>query len=230
MDYRLLGNSGTSVSTLTLGTMTFGSEADEPTSHQILDTFVAAGGTLVDTRGRVLRQRVRAHHRPLARPPTPPRRSRSSSRRRAGSRRATAERPRTVPPAPPGRARRVAGTARRRAHRPLPDARVGRPDPDRGDPALPRRRRLRGQDRQLRFSNYLGYQVTKAVYEAKAHGWAPPVTLQPQYNLLVRDIEHEVVPACLDAGIVCCPGRPSPWLAVREVPARRGPDRRDAAR
>ena len=49
MDYRLLGNSGTSVSTLTLGTMTFGSEADEPTSHQILDTFVAAGGTLVDT-------------------------------------------------------------------------------------------------------------------------------------------------------------------------------------
>ena len=48
MDHRLLGNSGTSVSTLTLGTMTFGSEADEPTSHAVLDAFVAAGGTLVD--------------------------------------------------------------------------------------------------------------------------------------------------------------------------------------
>ena len=49
MDYRTLGNSGASVSELTLGTMTFGAEADEPTSHAILDAFVAGGGTLVDT-------------------------------------------------------------------------------------------------------------------------------------------------------------------------------------
>lgn len=51
------------------------------------------------------------------------------------------------------------------------------------------------------FSNYLGWPLTKAVHVARAHGWAPPVTLQPQYNLLVRDIEHEVVPAALDAGM-----------------------------
>jgi aryl-alcohol dehydrogenase-like predicted oxidoreductase len=65
------------------------------------------------------------------------------------------------------------------------------------------------------FSNYLGYQVTKAVYEAKAHHFAPPVTLQPQYNLLVRDIEHEVVPACLDAGIGLLPWSPlaGGWLS-----------------
>jgi aryl-alcohol dehydrogenase-like predicted oxidoreductase len=49
MDYRTLGNSGASVSELTLGTMTFGAEADETTSHALLDAFVAAGGTLVDT-------------------------------------------------------------------------------------------------------------------------------------------------------------------------------------
>src|SRR5919107_10986 len=42
------------------------------------------------------------------------------------------------------------------------------------------------------FSNYLGWQVTKAVHLAKEHGWAPPVTLQPQYSLLVRGIEHEI--------------------------------------
>ena len=49
MDLRTLGNSGTIVSAFALGTMTFGAEADEPTSHAILDRYVAAGGTLIDT-------------------------------------------------------------------------------------------------------------------------------------------------------------------------------------
>ena len=64
------------------------------------------------------------------------------------------------------------------------------------------------------FSNYLGWQLTKAVHVARAHGWAAPVTLQPQYNLLVRDIEHEVVPAALDAGIGLLPWSPlaGGWL------------------
>ena len=65
------------------------------------------------------------------------------------------------------------------------------------------------------FSNFLGWQVTKAVHLAKAAGFTPPVTLQPQYNLLVRDIEHEVIPACLDAGIGLLPWSPlaGGWLA-----------------
>src|ERR1700733_10267725 len=49
MDYRTLGHSGCAVSTLGLGTMTFGVEADEPGAQEQLDHFVAAGGTLVDT-------------------------------------------------------------------------------------------------------------------------------------------------------------------------------------
>ena len=65
------------------------------------------------------------------------------------------------------------------------------------------------------FSNYLGWQVTKAVHVARALRLAPPVTLQPQYNLLVRDIEHEIVPACLDAGMGLLPWSPlgGGWLA-----------------
>ncbi len=43
---------------------------------------------------------------------------------------------------------------------------------------------------------------------AAAHGWTAPVTLQPQYNLLVRDIEREIVPAALDAGIGLLPWSP----------------------
>ncbi len=49
MDYRTLGSSGVSVSTLALGTMTFGAETDEEASHSQLDRFVEAGGNLVDT-------------------------------------------------------------------------------------------------------------------------------------------------------------------------------------
>ena len=62
---------------------------------------------------------------------------------------------------------------------------------------------------------------------AAAHGWTPPVTLQPQYNLLVRDIEHEVVPACLDAGLGLLPWSPlaGGWLTgkyQRDVAPDRG--------
>jgi len=49
MDYRTLGASGCAVSGLCLGTMTFGSETDEPGAHRQLDRFVEAGGTFVDT-------------------------------------------------------------------------------------------------------------------------------------------------------------------------------------
>src|SRR5271169_6292036 len=49
MDYRTLGNSGCAVSSLCLGTMTFGAEADEAVAHRQLDRFIEAGGTLVDT-------------------------------------------------------------------------------------------------------------------------------------------------------------------------------------
>jgi aryl-alcohol dehydrogenase-like predicted oxidoreductase len=49
VEYRTLGGSGTAVSTLALGTMTFGAETDEAGAHEQLDRFVAAGGSLVDT-------------------------------------------------------------------------------------------------------------------------------------------------------------------------------------
>jgi aryl-alcohol dehydrogenase-like predicted oxidoreductase len=49
MDYRTLGNSGCAVSSLCLGTMTFGVETDETVAHQQLDRFLEAGGTMVDT-------------------------------------------------------------------------------------------------------------------------------------------------------------------------------------
>ncbi|WP_148667597.1 aldo/keto reductase, partial [Arthrobacter sp. Hiyo1] len=49
MRYRTLGNSGAVVSNYALGTMTFGAEATEETSRDILDSYVAAGGNFIDT-------------------------------------------------------------------------------------------------------------------------------------------------------------------------------------
>jgi len=49
MEHRTLGGSGCAVSSLCLGTMTFGVETDEQGAHQQLDRFIEAGGNLVDT-------------------------------------------------------------------------------------------------------------------------------------------------------------------------------------
>ena len=49
MEYRYLGRSGMKVSEVCLGAMTFGREADEVTSHRMLDRFAELGGTFVDT-------------------------------------------------------------------------------------------------------------------------------------------------------------------------------------
>lgn len=49
MNYRYMGRTGLQVSELCLGTMTFGRESDEATSHRMLDRFTEAGGTFIDT-------------------------------------------------------------------------------------------------------------------------------------------------------------------------------------
>ena len=50
---------------------------------------------------------------------------------------------------------------------------------------------------------------------ARAMNIAGPVILQPQYSLLVREIEWEIVPAALDAGIGLLPWSPlgGGWLS-----------------
>jgi aryl-alcohol dehydrogenase-like predicted oxidoreductase len=47
--YRKLGNTGLLVSPIALGTMQFGWSADETASHEVLSSYVDAGGNLIDT-------------------------------------------------------------------------------------------------------------------------------------------------------------------------------------
>src|SRR5664280_3184478 len=67
MHYRTIGNGGAVVSTFALGTMTFGAEADEATSHAILGDYVESGGNLIDTADVYSQRGLGGDHRGLAR-------------------------------------------------------------------------------------------------------------------------------------------------------------------
>ncbi|QTE27935.1 aldo/keto reductase [Pengzhenrongella sicca] len=214
MRYRTLGNSGAVVSTYALGTMTFGAEADELTSHAILDAFVGAGGTLVDTADVY---------------------SAGTSEQIIGTWLAAhpAEREQLVLATKArfamGAGGNDLGTSRRHLARAL-DASLTRLGVEQidlyqlhaWDAVTPLAETLRFLDDAVRggkiayygFSNFLGWQLTKAVHLARALGFTPPVTLQPQYSLLVREIESEIVPAALDAQVGLLPWSPlaGGWL------------------
>jgi aryl-alcohol dehydrogenase-like predicted oxidoreductase len=59
MEYRRLGNTGTVVSNLALGTKTFGDETPEEEAFAQMDAFMEAGGNLMDTADLYNRRRYR---------------------------------------------------------------------------------------------------------------------------------------------------------------------------
>lgn len=215
MEYRKLGNSGAVVSAYCLGTMTFGAESDEATSFRLMDDYVAAGGNFIDT-ANVYSAGVSEEivGRWLKSKPGVLRDLVITTKGRF----------------PMGDGPNHLGLSRKNLREAL-DASLKRLGVEHidlyqmhaFDALTPLEETLRFLDDSIRngkiayygFSNFLGWQLTKAVWLAKVNGYAPPVTLQPQYNLLVRDIEHEVVPAALDAQIGLLPWSPlgGGWLS-----------------
>jgi aryl-alcohol dehydrogenase (NADP+) len=216
VDYRILGHSGCAVSSLCLGTMTFGSETGEEGAHEQLDLFAEAGGTLVDT-ADVYSAGV----------------SEQIIGRWFASRPAAITEPMVL--ATKGRfplddSPNSAGLSARHLTRALDESlrRLGLEAVDlyqvhAFDPCTPLEETLRtldgfvraGKIRYYGLSNFTGWQLTKAVHLARALNVAAPVTLQPQYSLLVREIEWEIVPAALDAGLGLLPWSPlgGGWLS-----------------
>jgi aryl-alcohol dehydrogenase-like predicted oxidoreductase len=215
MEYRKLGNSGAVVSAYCLGTMTFGHESDEATSFAILDDYVEAGGNFIDTAdvysagvseeiiGRWLKSKPGTAKNLVI---------------------ATKGRfPMGAGPNDLGLSRKHLGAALDASLKRLGVEQVDLYQMHAWDALTPLEETLRFLDDSIRngkiayygFSNFLGWHLTKAVWLAKANGYAPPVTLQPQYSLLARDIEHELVPASLDAGIGLLPWSPlgGGWLS-----------------
>lgn len=215
MEYRTLGASGCAVSTFALGTMTFGAETDEDGSHAQLDRFLAAGGSLIDIadvyaggaseeivgrwlakQGDDVRERV-----VLA----------------------------TKGRFPTSDAPNAAGLSRRHLSRALDASlrRLGVEGVDlyqvHGfDPHTPLEETLAFLDDAVRagkvhyvgLSNFTGWQIERAAGIARYKDLAPPVTVQPQYNLLVREVEWEIVPAAAANGMGLLPWSPlgGGWL------------------
>jgi aryl-alcohol dehydrogenase-like predicted oxidoreductase len=214
MDYRTLGNSGTVVSTLCLGTMTFGAESDEQVAHDQLDRFLEQGGNFLDTAdvyadgesetiiGRWLAARSGARDRMVI---------------ATKGRFATGDGPNDV------------GLSRVRLTRALEASlrRLGVETIDlyqahAWDPLTPLEETLRFFDDAVRagkvhyvgVSNFIGWQLQKAALLTRHLGLAPIVTLQPQYNLLQRAVEFELTQVCVNEHIGILPWSPlgGGWL------------------
>nr|AHE14757.1 putative dimethylsulfoxide reductase chain B [uncultured bacterium] len=223
MEYRTLGRTGTVVSTLCLGTMTFGAETDEKGSFEQLDRFVEAGGNFLDTADVYSRGRSEEIIGGwLA--------DRSGVRDRVVI--ATKGR------FPMGDGPNDVGLSRTHLTQAL-DASLRRLGTDHidlyqahaWDPLTPIEETLRffddavraGKIRYAGVSNFTGWQLQKAALLTEFHRLAPIVTLQPQYNLLVRDIEWEIIPVCRNERIGVLPWSPlgGGWLTgkyQRDVP------------
>jgi aryl-alcohol dehydrogenase (NADP+) len=214
MEYRTLGNTGTVVSRLCLGTMTFGAESDDKVANEQLDRFVEQGGNLIDTAdvyadgeseaiiGRWLGTRNGARDRVVI---------------ATKGRFARGEGPNDVGLSRVSLTRALEASLRR-----LGVGTIDLYQAHAWDPLTPLEETLRFFDDAVRagkiqyvgVSNFIGWQLQKAALLTSHLGLAPVVTLQPQYNLLQRDVELELAQVCVNEGIGILPWSPlgGGWL------------------
>lgn len=215
METGYLGRTGLRVSTLCLGTMSFGGSTDERTAHLILDRFVEAGGTFIDTAdvygagvseeilGRWLRHRSRDDL--------------VIGTKVYGD----------MGPGP-----NDGGTGRKHLLSGI-DASLRRLGTDYVDlyqvhvfdDATPVEETLgtldglvrAGKVRFLGASNHAAWQLQKSVDVARHRGLEPFACLQPLYNLLDREAEWDLVPVCREEGLGVIPWSPlrGGWLSGR---------------
>ena len=213
MEQRPLGPTNLEVSVFGLGTMTFGAEADEQASHAMLDRYIEAGGRFVDTADVYTRG---ASEEIIGRWLTA-----SDSRNQVVI--ATKAR------FPMGDGPDMQGAGRAHLTRAV-DASLRRLNIDHidlyqvhaWDAAVPIAETIgalgemvaAGKVGAVGVSNYTGWQVERAVWTAADLGVGPIASLQPQYSLLARDIELEILPACIENGLGLLPWSPlgGGWL------------------
>jgi aryl-alcohol dehydrogenase-like predicted oxidoreductase len=213
MDYRNLGATGLKVSELCLGAMTFGRESTEEVSRQMLDRFTEAGGNFIDTAD------VYAGTRPeeiLGRW--------LKERRRDDFVIATKVRGKV------GEAANDVGLSRKHILSGV-DASLRRLQTDyidlyqvhAWDSATPLEETLStlnslvesGKVRYIGASNFTGWQLQKAIDLSRRMGWEFFTCLQPQYNLLCRTPEWEILRVCQNEGLGVIPWSPlrGGWLS-----------------
>jgi aryl-alcohol dehydrogenase-like predicted oxidoreductase len=211
-----LGRSGLVVSRLALGTMTFGLQTDEATSHAILDKAVAGGITLIDTAdvyplGGTL-QTVGETEAIIGRWLKA-----GGAARRHGIVLATKAVGRMGPHAWDH------GASRQHLLSAI-DASLARLQVDHvdlyqlhhDDRSAPLDEMLEaldtivksGRARYVGVSNFLAYRLARLLGRAEFLRVVKPVCVQPRYSLLFREIERELLPLCADDGLGVIPYNP----------------------
>jgi aryl-alcohol dehydrogenase-like predicted oxidoreductase len=216
MDYRFMGKTGLKVSEICLGCQTFGWSADESVSHALANQFVAAGGNFFDTSNIY---------------------NEGKSEMILGSwLKNRKDRAQLVIASkvffPTGQGPNDTGVSRKHIFEQI-DISLSRLHTDYldlyqmhcWDASTPLEETLRALDdlvqmgkvRYLGASNYTAAQLTRAILLSQMHEWARFDCLQPEYSLLIRSTEWELLPLCINEGIGVIPWSPlaGGWLAGR---------------
>jgi aryl-alcohol dehydrogenase-like predicted oxidoreductase len=205
MEYRQLGRTGLLVSELCLGCMTFGREANAEVAQQIIQRFIDAGGNFIDT-ADVYAGGKSEEITGLA-----------LKGRRDDVVLATKVRFAT------GSSRNDIGASRKHIMQGC-EASLKRLSTDYidlyqihcWDAITPVEETFsalsdlvhQGKIRYIGVSNYTGWQIMKSLSVSERHNFEPLVSLQPQYSLVERHIEYEVLPVCQAEHIAVIPWSP----------------------
>jgi aryl-alcohol dehydrogenase-like predicted oxidoreductase len=218
MEYRRLGHSGLKVSSLCLGTMTFGEPSegsmmhgvasDEQTAFSIMDRALEAGINFWDTANVYgndgLTERVLGNWF-------------SHSKRRDEVVLATKFRFRMGKgPNDTGASRYQLRSAVEQSLRRLKTDRIDLYQVHMQDNDTPEEETLRALDDLVRqgkvlylgASNYAAYRLVDSLWTSKSQNLSRFVALQAQYSLVVRDLEREHVPVCEQFGLGILPWSP----------------------
>ena len=212
MDHVRLGKTGLKVSRLCLGTMTFGLQCDEATSFAIMDRAAEGGISFFDTADAYPLggdQDIRGRTEEII------------GRWLKGKRDDFIIATKCF--VPMGARPFQAGSSRRHVMNAV-DASLRRLGTDyidlyqlHGyDPTTPVDETLEALDqlvksgkvRYIGCSNWLAYQLARAIGRSEAKDLAVFASVQPRYNLLFREFERELFPLCLDEGIGVIPYNP----------------------
>jgi aryl-alcohol dehydrogenase-like predicted oxidoreductase len=213
MEFRYLGKTGLRVSELCLGTMTLGRETSEQDSFKILDRFLAEGGNFVDT-ADVYTSGVSEE---------------IVGKWLQGQKRddivlATKVRfPMGEGPNDIGLSRKHIISGVKESLRRLGTDYIDLYQVHAWDPRTPLEETLStlndlvraGLVRYIGASNFKGWQLQKAIDLSRRNGWEAFVCLQPQYNLLCRATEWELLDVCINEGLGVIPWSPlrGGWLS-----------------
>lgn len=188
MEYRKLGRTDLNVSSIGLGCVTFGREIDEATAATVMDYAVERGINLFDTAEAYAKGRseeVVGHW-----------------IKTRGRRDKIILATKVTPPLKRDRLLAAVDTSLRRLQTDVIDLyQLHAFDKNTSlDETLDALNTIleSGKVRYIGCSNFAAWQLCKALWRSDKQGWPRLESVQPNYNLAIRDIEAELLPLCAD--------------------------------